>query len=222
MAGKLRAMLRLIGRAWNSEFLKHPIAYRTISGVLIVGIIAVIGLVANAVIGAISRPPHAERQQGQSESLKFTNTKVRPQPTNKKLVRNTDLSFVEELATFTFTVQNLGSKPISAESVGLLVDGIEKFQALATAAAYNAIDHMGDAEVWIDESVKVGDFIPAPIQLEIEPMAHRDFGVWFKSTAMPKNGVLRVRGRMQIRTPDSSTTSEPFEIEIHSDSQSHY
>ncbi len=204
------------------EILGHKVFEHPVVSGLILLAVGGGGTLLYSYLSKSDAPPVAT-QRSESERLKFTDTKVRPQPTNKKLVRGTDLSFDAELATFVLTVENTGPKPIHAESVGLLVGGVEGFPAVSTLAMFNAIDHSDDVEVWIANSAKAGDFIPVPLQLEIEPKAHRDFGVWFKSTAMPKDGVLRVRGRMQIRTSDGPVTSEPIEIVIHSDSQEmHY
>jgi len=86
-----------------------------------------------------------------------------------------------------------------------------------------AINHDGYTETWITTSAKAGDFLPVGSTIDVEPGGQRQIKVWFMSTDTPAIGVLRVRGRMQVRTAEGVAISAPFYVEIHSDSQEmHY
>ncbi len=199
--------------AWfmQSEFLKHQIP-----GGVIVAVVST-ALIASAVF--VYNRFSAPGPLASAVELRFTDTKLEPQPVNKKGDR-----FDVERATFVFTIKSDSDKPIHATSVGLLVDEILSFPFDTSTLLWTAaIDHDGYSHVWIPGTTKAGDFLPVSGAIDFEPLAFREFKVWFKSTDTPSNGVLVVRGRMQVRTADGVITGEPISVEIHDDSQEmHY
>jgi hypothetical protein len=127
-------------------------------------------------------------------------------------------SLADEVATFRFAVENLSNEKIEVSSAELLVDKVQhtKYRVVAIADP-PLLDHTGHIVVALD-SPTVGESIPVPLMLSVEPGKAREFSVWFRSPESKKRGeILCVAGRLRLISNKGAIYSSQIDVVIHSD-----
>ena len=144
---------------------------------------------------------------------------------SQKVAKDGTLISKKEIASFRFIVRNLSTKVITISTADLLVDAVEhKSYDRAVPSPLGDINHLRDVEAIVNdkaivnEQSTVGDYIPIPFNVTIEPNAKRQFSVWFVSpTAFKRHVVLYIKGVLRLHYDNKVCYSDIIEMEIHSD-----
>jgi hypothetical protein len=178
----------------------------------------------NVTVGRNGKSGDAKPRVGES-LLAFTDVKSIPQPVNRKSVigdaggQQRPMSRVET-ATFRFSVASRASTAVTIARAELLVDqSRSQSYSFSTAAHYTLIDHSEHVRVVIDKCAAC-DAIPIPLRMVVYPKSHGEFTVWFTAPNAAKRAeVLYISGRLRLHYGQSLLTSQPVDLEIHSDNE---
>ena len=160
--------------------------------------------------------------------LVFSDISPRPQRVNKKRypIRLTaaaegvmgEVISSAEMSTYRFVVHNLSSRPITIRNCSLTIDRSRRAPiGVSTMAIITSMDHVGHSGFWIDRP-EIGSSFLGPLDLTIPANQIQDFTIWFKAH-VDSGHILYLLGRLKLEYNTGVVTSDPFEIEIHHDSE---